>query len=134
MIVPTANLGLTSALLSGFFSAAGAAQHAPPMPFYNSNVVKIDRIGDGSVVIQTRDSPLTVQAWYRTHLRDSNGETPTEGGGHILYTHNGAAVDIEPGNRFDPLTSIGMVWDAKKYGAYWPASKPGPSGKALRRE
>jgi hypothetical protein len=90
--------------------------------------VKIDRIGDGSIVIQTRDSASAVQAWYRTHLRDSNGETATDGGGDILYTHNGATVDIEPGNRFEPLTSIGLVWDAKKFGRFRPMSKSDQPG------
>jgi hypothetical protein len=134
MIVPSGNLRLACAFLSGFVSAAGAAPHAPPAPFYNSNVVKIDKIGDGSIVIQTRDCPDRVQAWYRTRLSDSNGETTTEAGGHILYTRNDTTVDIEPGNRFDPLTSIGVVWNAKKYGAFGLISKSARSGKPLHRE
>src|SRR5580698_5981607 len=83
MIFPSRNQGLAAALLSGFVSAAGGAGHLPPMPFYNSNVENIDRIGDGSIVIQTRDSPSTVQTWYRKHLCDSNGETITGSGGRI---------------------------------------------------
>ena len=35
-----------------------------------------------------------------------------------LYTKSGATVDVEPGNRFDPGTHIGLIWDAKKFGPY----------------
>lgn len=98
----------------------GAACAAPPVPFYNSNVTKIDEIDAGSVVIKTRDSANAVSAWYRQHLADANGEKKTADGALIFYTHNGATVDVEPGNRFEPDTGIGLVWDARKYGPYAP--------------
>jgi hypothetical protein len=120
-------------LLSGFVSSGNGAGQILPVPFYNSNIVNTDKVGTGSIVLQTNDSPDTVYAWYRAHLRDANGETTTEGGGHILYTHNGATVDIEPGNRFDHSTSIGLVWDAKKYGMFKSATGSDHSGKVLRR-
>ncbi|HEX3665337.1 MAG TPA: hypothetical protein VHU23_08905 [Rhizomicrobium sp.] len=134
MSAPIQNLCLICALLPGFVSAANAGTQTTPVPFYNSNIVKTDRIGAGSIVIQTKDSSDTVHAWYQAHLRDANGETKTEGGGYILYTHNGATVDIEPGNRFDHSTSIGLVWDSKKYGTFDPLSGSARSGRVLRRE
>ena len=99
-------------------SAPGHAKAAPPVPFYTANVRKVDKIGAGSVVIATKDSVATVCGWYRKALPDQNGETTTKDGAHIFYTHNGATVDVEPGNRFAPDTTIGLVWDVKKFGPY----------------
>ena len=99
-------------------SAPGHAKAAPPVPFYAANISKLDKISAGSVVIATRDSVATVCGWYRKTLRDQNGETTTKDGAHIFYTHNGATVDVEPGNRFAPDTTIGLVWDVKKFGPY----------------
>ena len=88
------------------------------MPFYTANVTNVDKQSGGSVVITTKDSVDTVCAWYRKNLGDQNGETTTKDGAHIFYTHIGATVDVEPGNRFAPGTNIGLVWDAKKFGPY----------------
>ena len=104
--------------LAFFVVIAGSAGATPPVPFYRNNVGHIDRISSGSVVIKTKDSVETVCSWYRKNLHDRNGETTTADGAHIFYTHNGATVDVEPGNRFEPDTGIGLVWDAKKYGEY----------------
>jgi hypothetical protein len=98
--------------------SAASSNAKPPVPFYNGKVSKFDKLGTGSVVIATKDSAATVCAWYRRNLRDQNGETTTKDGAHIFYTHNGATVDVEPGNRFAPETTIGLVWDAKKFGSY----------------
>ncbi len=112
-------LALTLAFVAASASiSAGRASAAPPVPFYSTNVTKIDRQSEGSVVITTKDSVDTVCAWYRKNLRDQNGESTTKDGAHIFYTHNGATVDVEPGNRFVPGTNIGLVWDAKKFGPY----------------
>ena len=88
------------------------------MPFYPGKVTKVDKVGAGSVVITTKDSVTTVCSWYRRNLADQNGETTTKDGAHIFYTHNGATVDVEPGNRFAPETTVGLVWDARKFGSY----------------
>lgn len=97
---------------------AGRANAAPPVPFYTAHVTKVEKQSAGAVLIKTKDSVNVVCAWYRKNLRDQNGEHTTEDGAHIFYTHNGATVDVEPGNRFSPGTSIGLVWDAKKFGPY----------------
>ena len=119
-------------LRSGWLFVAGVALYgavvtsiaraAPPVPFYKSHVFAIEKIGDGSVIIRTRDTPDAVHAWYRKNIRDANGETKTQDGSYILYTGNGATVDIEPGDPPDAGASIGIVWNAMKYGAY---SSPG---------
>lgn len=98
--------------------SASQASATPPVPFYTSHVTKIDKQSEGSVVITTEDSVDAVCAWYRKNLRDQNGEHTTDDGAHIFYTHSGATVDVEPGNRFAPGTNIGLVWDAKKFGPY----------------
>ena len=105
-------------IIFGLVSAPGHARATPPVPFYTANVSKLDMIGAGSVVIATKDSVATVCGWYRKTLRDQNGETTTRDGAHIFYTHSGATVDVEPGNRFAPDTTIGLVWDVKKFGPY----------------
>jgi hypothetical protein len=97
---------------------ASRANAAPPVPFYTAHVTKVDKQSAGTVVITTKDSVEVVCAWYRKNLRDQNGEHTTADGAHIFYTHNGATVDVEPGNRFSPGTTIGLVWDAKKFGPY----------------
>lgn len=94
------------------------AMAAPPVPLYPSNVIKTEKLNAGSVVVTTKDSVDIVSAWYRKNLRESNGEKTADNGAHMFYTRNGATVDVEPGNRFDPGTKIGLVWDAKKYGGY----------------
>lgn len=111
----TAVLAFASACVMMF---AGQASATPPVPFYTSHVTKVDKQSEGSVVITTDDSVDTVCAWYRKNLRDQNGEHTSGDGAHIFYTHNGATVDVEPGNRFSPGTNIGLVWDAKKFGTY----------------
>jgi hypothetical protein len=111
-------VGLALLAVLDLASASGNARAAPPVPFYKSNVATIDKIGAGSVVIKTKDTADAVYAWYARNLPDRNGETGTADGVRIFYTHNGATVDIEPGNRFDPRTNIGIVWDARKYGGY----------------
>jgi len=109
---------------SAVYRAASASTVcAAPVPFYNSHVTAIERIGDGSVVIKTRDTPDKVYVWYRSNLKNANGDTKTEDGAHILYTQSGATVDIEPGNSFAPDTAIGIVWDARKFGAYRATSR-----------
>lgn len=55
---------------------------------------------------------------YRKNLAEANGEHKSEDGSIIFYTKSGATVDVEPGNRFDPVTRIGLIWDAKRFGAY----------------
>ncbi|HEY1613926.1 MAG TPA: hypothetical protein VGF97_09580 [Rhizomicrobium sp.] len=107
--------GLTVVLAAVAVAPVAAA---PPVPFYKSHILTIDRIGNGSVVLKTKDSADMVCAWYAHNLPDGNGETKTSDGARIFYTHNGATVDVEPGNRFDPDTSIGIVWDARKFGSY----------------
>ena len=97
---------------------ASCANAAPPVSFYSANVTAVDRVSEGSVVITTKDSIAAVCEWYRKNLRDRTGEKMTADGAHIFYTHSGATVDVEPGNRFDPGTKIGLVWDAKKFGPY----------------
>ena len=104
-------------LMALLLSVASSAA-TPPIPLYPSNVNKLDKVGSGSVVITTKDSVATVCAWYRKNLGDQNGESTTKDGAHLFYTHNGATVSVEPGNRFAPDTSIGLVWDAKKFGSY----------------
>jgi hypothetical protein len=112
----------TSLIGAAVFVAIGLAvsfaQAAPPVPLYSSNIIKSEKISAGSMVITTRDSVDVVCAWYRKNLLESNGEKATEDGAHIFYTRSGATVDVEPGNRFDPGTKIGLVWDAKKYGDF----------------
>ena len=107
-------------MLVGSFAAitTSAANATPPVPFYTSRVTEIDRQSPGAVLITTKDSVATVCAWYRLNLRDQNGETVTADGAHIFYTHSGATVDVEPGNLVVPDTSIGLSWDAKKFGPY----------------
>jgi hypothetical protein len=97
---------------------ARPANATPPVPFYTDHVTDIDRQSAGAVVITTKDSVATVCAWYRLNLRDQNGETVTNDGAHIFHTHSGATVDVEPGNLVVPGTTIGLVWDAKKFGPY----------------
>jgi hypothetical protein len=94
------------------------ANATPPVPFYTARVTHIHQHSGGSVVITTKDSVATVCAWYRLNLHDQNGETVTDDGAHIFYTHSGATVDVEPGNIVVPDTSIGLSWDAKKFGPY----------------
>lgn len=94
------------------------ANATPPVPFYSSRVTEIDRQSPGAVLITTKDSVATVCAWYRLNLHDQNGEKVTDDGAHIFYTHSGATVDVEPGNIVVPDTSIGLSWDAKKFGPY----------------
>lgn len=106
------------------FVAAGLAVLAlttaaqPPVPFYAANVINIDKQGPGTIVIVTKDSPDVVGAWYRKNLAEATGENKTDDGAVIFYTKSGATVDVEAGNRFDPGTRIGLIWDAKKFGAY----------------
>jgi hypothetical protein len=104
-------------------AASTSAPAAQPVPFYNFHVLRIEKIGDGSVIIRTSDPPDVVHAWYRRNIRDANGETTTEDGAYILYTANGATVDIERGDPGDSGTSIGIVWDAEKYGPYAPFAR-----------
>jgi hypothetical protein len=107
-------------MLVGSFAAitTSPANATPPVPFYTAEVTHIDRQSAGSVVIRTKDSVAAVCAWYRLNLHDQNGETVTDDGAHIFYTHSGATVDVEPGNLVVPDTSIGLSWDAKKFGPY----------------
>jgi hypothetical protein len=106
-------------LLGSFVAITTTPANAtPPVPFYTDHVTDLDRQSDGAVVITTKDSVATVCAWYRLNLRDQNGETVTNDGAHIFYTHSGATVDVEPGNLVVPGTTIGLVWDAKKFGPY----------------
>jgi hypothetical protein len=107
-------------VLLGSFAAitTSPANATPPVPFYTSRVTHINQHSAGSVVIRTKDSVAAVCAWYRLNLRDQNGETVTADGAHIFYTHSGATVDVEPGNIVVPDTSIGLSWDAKKFGPY----------------
>jgi hypothetical protein len=97
---------------------------APPVPFYPTHVISVSKISNGSVVIKTKDSVDSVAAWYRINLQDQNREHAS--GSHIhFFTHNGATVDVGPGNPFEPGTNIGLVWDEKKYGPYTgPANGP----------
>jgi len=111
----TVGLGLVASCAIMYASRANAT---PPVSFYSANVTAIDRVSEGSVVITTKDSIATVCEWYRKNLRDRTGEKVTADGAHIFYTHSGATVDVEPGNRFDPGTKIGLVWDPKKFGPY----------------
>ena len=109
---------LAPLLAFALISAPGHSKAAPPVPFYASNVTKLDKVGTDSVVITTKDSVAAVCGWYRKALHDQNGETTTKDGAHIFYTHNGATVDVEPGNRFAPDTTIGLVWDVNKFSPY----------------
>lgn len=111
-------VGIALLIVAYLISAPGCAKAAPPVPFYTSNVRKLDKIGTGSVVITTKNSVAAVCRWYRKMLRDQNGETTTRDGAHIFYTHSGATVDVEPGNRFAPDTTIALVWDVRKFGPY----------------
>jgi hypothetical protein len=111
----TALLAIAAACVAGM---AGSARAAPPVPFYAVNVTQVAKSGPGSVVITTRDSVDTVCAWYRKNLADANGEHKTDDGAVIFYTRSGATVDVERGNRFDPGTHVGLVWDEKKFGPY----------------
>jgi hypothetical protein len=97
---------------------AAPASAQPPVPFYAANVTQVHKHGPGAIVIVTQDSPETVCAWYRKNLAEATGENKVSGGAVIFYTKSGATVDVEPGNRVDPKTKVGLVWDAKKYGAY----------------
>ncbi len=107
-------------MLVGSFAAitTSPANATPPVPFYTAGATRIHRQSAGSVVSRTRDSVATVCAWYRLNLQDQNGETVTDDGAHIFYTHSGATVDVEPGNIVVPDTSIGLSWYAKKFGPY----------------
>jgi hypothetical protein len=89
-----------------------------PVPFYPANVTKTEKYSDGAVILKTKDSVDTVCAWYRKNLKNGQGEHTTEDGAHIFYTVSGATVDVEPGQSFDPGTTISLSWDAKKFGAY----------------
>jgi hypothetical protein len=106
------------------FAAAGlaaftaAAWAVPPVPFYAANVTQVDKQGPGTVVIVTKDSSDAVLAWYRKNLTDAVAEHKSDDGAVIFYTKSGATVDVERGNKFDPGTHIGLIWDAKKFGPY----------------
>jgi hypothetical protein len=119
-----ANLALSRRALALILLASFAAtitrpaNATPPVPFYASRVTEIDRQSPGAVLITTKDSVATVCAWYRLNLHDQNGEKVTDDGAHIFYTHSGATVDVEPGNIVVPDTSIGLSWDARKFGPY----------------
>jgi|BarGraIncu00222A_1022003.scaffolds.fasta_scaffold21891_2 hypothetical protein len=104
-----------AACLAGIAATASAE---PPVPFYATNVTKINKQSPGTIVIVTKDSPEAVCAWYRKNLAESTSENKVSGGAVIFYTKSGATVDVEPGSRFDPVTRIGLSWDAKKFGAY----------------
>jgi hypothetical protein len=97
--------------------ASASALAGPPVPVYPLDVIHIDNQGSGSLAVKTRDSVATVVAWYRAHLTDKTGEH-TDSSGTIFYTKTGAMVAIQPGNRFDPGTVIGYVWDGTKYGPF----------------
>lgn len=99
-------------------AVSGAARAQPPVPFYSANVTGTRSHNPGSVMIVTKDSTDTVCAWYRKNIVDGNGEQKTSDGAVIFYTKSGATVDVEPGLSFAPGTHIGLVWDAKKFGAY----------------
>jgi hypothetical protein len=103
---------------AGLAALAAIAWAQPPVPLYAANVMKVDKQSPGTIVIVTKDSPETVCAWYRKNLADATGENQVSGGAVIFYTKSGATVDVEPGSRFDPVTRIGLTWDAKKFGAY----------------
>jgi hypothetical protein len=105
-------------VIAGLAAIAVATWAQPPVPLYAANVTQIDKPSPGSVVIATKDSPDVVSAWYRKNLAEATGEHKTNDGAVIFYTRSGATVDVEPGNRFEPNTRIGLVWDAKKFGAY----------------
>ena len=105
-------------VLSNYAVAKGNKTSSFPVPFYNSNVSKTEKYSAGTVILTTKDSVDTVCAWYRKNLADQNGEKKTADGAHIFLTHNGATVDVEPGNRFAPETTVTLSWDAKKYGEY----------------
>jgi hypothetical protein len=109
-------LRVVAAVCLGGLATAASAQ--PPVPFYAANVTRVDKQGPGTIVIVTKDSPEAVCAWYRKNLAESTGENKVGGGAVIFYTKSGATVDVEPGNRFDPVTRIGLIWDAKKFGPY----------------
>ncbi|MDQ2735964.1 MAG: hypothetical protein M3Y55_13475 [Pseudomonadota bacterium] len=109
---------LRTLVAASFAFIAATAWSAPPVPFYVANVTQVDKQGPGTVVIVTKDSLDAVCSWYRKNLADANGEHKTDDGAVIFYTKSGATVDVEPGNRFDPGTHIGLMWDAKKFGAY----------------
>ena len=78
----------------------------------------MDKPSQGDLIITTNDLVETVCVWYRRNLGDTTGERKTSDGAHIFYTRSGATVDVEPGNRFAPQTTIALVWDAKKYGQF----------------
>ncbi len=103
---------------AGLAAVAATAWAQPPVPFYAANVAKVDKQSPVTIVIVTKDSPETVCAWYQKNLADATGEIKSDDGSVIFYTKSGATVDVEPGSRFDPVTRIGLVWDAKKFGAY----------------
>jgi hypothetical protein len=98
--------------------AAGDRSKSFPVPFYALNVIKTEKYSAGTVILTTKDSVDTVCVWYRKNLADQNGEKVTEDGAHIFSTHNGSTVDVEPGNRFAPGTTVSLSWDTKKYGEY----------------
>jgi hypothetical protein len=111
--------------LSGYLIAAMASASAslsafaaPPVPLYPFNVTNVDNVSNGAVVLTTKDSLDVVCAWYRKNLPDANGEHKTDDGAHLFYTHNGATVDVEAGNTYSPGTTVGIVWDVKKFGTY----------------
>jgi hypothetical protein len=89
-------LGRSIVMLLAVFgpAATSPAGAVVPVPFYNSHVFAIEKVGDGSVIIRTMDLPETVYAWYRKYLRDANGDSKIEDGGYILYTHSGTTIDI----------------------------------------
>ena len=103
---------------AGLAAVAATAWAQPPVSFYAANVAKVDKQSPGTIVIVTKDSPEAVCAWYRKNLAESTSENKVSGGAVIFYTKSGATVDVEPGSRFDPVTRIGLSWDAKKFGAY----------------
>ena len=97
---------------------AAAAWTKPPVPLYASHVTKTHAIAPGQTVVVTSDSVDVVSAWYRKNLADLQSEKTRPDGGHLFFTHNGATVSVQAGNRFEPGTQIGLVWDATKYGTF----------------
>jgi hypothetical protein len=89
----------------------------PNVPLYPLHVTATDKIGNDSLVVKTTDSVDTVAAWYRANLKDKTNEIKNAMG-VSFFTKSGTTVAVSPGNRFDPGTKIGIVWDPKKYGPY----------------
>jgi len=94
-----------------------SALAGPPVPLYPLHVTATDKIGNDSLVVKTTDSVDTVANWYRANLKDKTKEIKDAMGVNFL-TRGGTTVAVSPGNRFDPGTKIGIVWDPKKYGPF----------------